>query len=69
MSGKKPANGRNQGLRGSCMTFPGAEYDDDEREFIAAVDRYKTRTGRQFPTLSELLGILKQLGYAKREGK
>jgi hypothetical protein len=40
-------------------------YDDDEAEFLRAVERYRDRTGRRFPTLSELLAVLKGLGYRK----
>jgi phosphoglycolate phosphatase-like HAD superfamily hydrolase len=41
------------------------EYSADEREFAEAVDRFKA-TGRPFPTLKELLDILKQLGWRKK---
>ena len=44
----------------------GAEYTEDETEFIKAVDEYKGRTGRRFPLLTELLKILVDtLGYQK----
>jgi hypothetical protein len=39
---------------------------EDEKEFIEAVAEYRARSGRQFPTCSELLEVLKSLGYAKR---
>ena len=39
---------------------------EDEREFTLAVADYKQRSGRLFPTCSELLEILHALGYAKR---
>ena len=38
----------------------------DEREFIDALGVYKRRTGKAFPTWSEVLAILKALGYEKR---
>ena len=41
------------------------EYSDDEAEFIKAVDRFKREKKRPFPALSELLGVLKGLGYRK----
>lgn len=41
------------------------QYEPDELEFLAAVQAYQNRTGRKFPTYCELLGILKDLGYAK----
>ncbi len=41
------------------------DYSNDEVEFMRAVDRYKRSTGRMFPTTSELLGVLRSLGYTK----
>jgi hypothetical protein len=41
------------------------EYTADEVEFFRAVDRYKGEHRRPFPTLRELLGILRKLGYRK----
>ena len=44
-------------------------YTDDEWEFIRAMQRYKERTGRRFPTWSEALKVLKEeLGYRKHGG-
>jgi len=37
----------------------------DVIEFIQAVDRYKRVHDRKFPNLSELLQIVKELGYTK----
>jgi hypothetical protein len=34
-------------------------------EFLQAVDEYKRRTGKAFPTWTEILEILKSLGYRK----
>ncbi len=39
---------------------------EDEFEFVQAVAQYKRESGRQFPTCSELLEVLKAIGYAKR---
>ena len=36
-------------------------------EFINAINRFKESSGRPFPTWSEVLGILRDLGYEKRE--
>ena len=41
------------------------EYTDDEIEFMKAMDDYKRRAGRQFPTWSEVLEVLKALGYKR----
>ncbi len=35
-------------------------------EFINAINRFKSSTGRSFPTWSEVLEILMGLGYEKR---
>lgn len=40
-------------------------YHPDEVEFMCAVDNYKRKSGRMFPTYSELLMILRSLGYKK----
>lgn len=37
----------------------------EEVEFIRAIDRYKRKFDRPFPSWSEVLLILKQLGYTK----
>lgn len=41
------------------------QIDDEVLEFIAAIDSYKLQHGRPFPSWSEILWILKQLGYRK----
>lgn len=41
------------------------QYSDEEREFLAAVIRYRQSKHRPFPTLCELLSILKGLGWRK----
>jgi hypothetical protein len=37
----------------------------EEIEFVRAVDRYKRKFNRPFPTWSEVLAIIKELGYTK----
>ena len=41
------------------------EYSDQEIEFMHAMDEYKRRSGRMFPTCSEILEVLTKLGYRK----
>jgi hypothetical protein len=41
------------------------DYSDDEVEFMHALDRYKRASGRMFPTCSEVLEVLRALGYEK----
>ena len=37
----------------------------EEIEFVRAVDRYKRKFNRPFPTWSEVLAIVKELGYTR----
>jgi hypothetical protein len=41
------------------------DYQPEEVEFMKAMDDYKRRSGRQFPTWSEVLEVLRDLGYRK----
>jgi hypothetical protein len=41
------------------------DYTPEEIEFMQAMDAYKRSSGRMFPTCSEVLEVLKALGYAK----
>ncbi|WP_417849290.1 hypothetical protein [Thalassoglobus sp.] len=41
------------------------DYQPDEVEFMKAMDDYKRRSGRQFPTWSEVLEVVRDLGYRK----
>jgi hypothetical protein len=41
------------------------DYSAAELEFMWAMHEYKGRTGRQFPTWSEVLEVLAGLGYSK----
>ena len=43
------------------------DYTDAEIEFMHALDAYKRRSGRMFPTCSEILEVLGSLGYQKVE--
>ena len=44
------------------------DYTDEEVEFLHALDSYKRTSGRMFPTCSEVLEVLRGLGYEKRCG-
>ena len=44
---------------------PMAEVDADVLEFIAAIDTFKKQHGRPFPSWSEVLLIVRQLGYQR----
>jgi hypothetical protein len=41
------------------------DYTDQEVEFMNALDDYKRKSGRMFPTCSEVLEVLRGLGYVK----
>ena len=41
------------------------DYDDEETLFMKAMDRYKRENRRPFPTWSEVLEVLRALGYRK----
>ena len=41
------------------------EYSADELEFMHAMAEYKRRSGRMFPTWSEVLEVVRGLGYQK----
>ena len=43
------------------------DYSLDEVEFMSAMDNYKRRSGRPFPTWSEVLEVVRSLGYRKVE--
>ena len=44
------------------------DYTDDEIEFMQAMDAYKRANGRMFPTCSEILEVIRDLGYVRPEG-
>ena len=41
------------------------DYTDTEVEFMNALDEYKRKSGRMFPTCSEVLEVIHSLGYVK----
>ena len=41
------------------------DYSDDEIEFMKAIDKYRRENGRPFPTWSEVLEVVRLLGYQK----
>jgi hypothetical protein len=43
------------------------DYTDVEIEFMHAMDAYKRASGRMFPTCSEILEVIRDLGYQKVE--
>ena len=43
------------------------DYSGEEIEFMRAMDNYKRKSGRMFPTWSEVLEVVRSLGYNKPE--
>lgn len=41
------------------------EYTDQEIQFMHALDSYKRSAGRMFPTCSEILEVIRALGYVQ----
>jgi hypothetical protein len=41
------------------------DYNDEETEFMKAMDRYKRENRRPFPTWSEVLEVMRALGYRR----
>lgn len=41
------------------------DYTNDELEFMRALDEYKRNSRRMFPTCSEILEVVRSLGYVK----
>jgi hypothetical protein len=62
---RKKMVSKNQDGRYSHCLVQDMEYDDEELEFFRAVDRFKSQTHDPFPTLRDLLRLLKGLGYSR----
>ncbi len=43
------------------------DYSGDEVEFMQAMDAYKRQNGRMFPTCSEILEVIRDLGYSRSD--
>lgn len=43
------------------------EYSAEEIEFMRALDAYKLSSGRAFPTCSEILEVIRDLGYRRED--
>jgi len=41
------------------------DYNEEEIEFMRAMDDYKRASGRMFPTCSEVLEVVRSLGYVR----
>lgn len=48
-----------------CLLGSTPDHSNAELEFMQAMQDYKQSSGRMFPTWSEVLEVLKTLGYTK----
>jgi hypothetical protein len=46
-------------------TNQGADYTDNERDFLLAMDRFKREHQRPFPTWREVLAVVESLGWRR----
>lgn len=69
MSAKRKKNGSKAADKGPKAKKPGATKPDEMSgevlQFIQAIDDYKRLNNRPFPSWSEILEILKGLGYER----
>lgn len=54
-----------EGEEGGRSTSMGLEVDQEVLDFIAALERFKKEHNRSFPSWSEVLFVVKQLGYRR----
>jgi hypothetical protein len=59
---KSPKAGRRRNIDPTTCE---RDYSYDEVEFMQALDEYKRKSKRMFPTCSEILEVLHKLGYTK----
>lgn len=64
-SDRRSVPGVPEQYRGNVRSINEYPLDGDELEFINAINAYKQRYGRPFPTWSEVLHVLRFLGYRK----
>ena len=44
------------------------ECDTDELELLRAIDAYKRRTGKKYPTYGEVLKVFREFGWERKGG-
>lgn len=63
--GDKPVRRKKQRRRQIDPTTCERDYNEEEIVFMRALDDYKRNSGRMFPTCSEILEVIRDLGYVK----
>ena len=66
-NGKERRDGLGERRRQVDPTTCEKDYNDEEILFMKAMDLYKRSNRRPFPTWSEVLEVLRSLGYRKTE--
>ncbi len=61
----KPPRRKKQRRRQIDPTTCERDYNGEEILFMQALDAYKRSSGRMFPTCSEILEVIRELGYTK----
>ncbi len=61
----KPARRRKERRRQIDPTTCERDYNPEEIAFMQAFDAYKRSSGRMFPTCSEILEVIRGLGYVQ----
>jgi hypothetical protein len=61
-AGRKP---RREHAHPTDDVYPGAEYTEEEREFIMACDRYRTNHNLRWLSLTDVLVVVKSMGYKR----
>lgn len=64
-SGARKAGAARTATAAERSAPPLAEVDAEVLEFIEAIDRFKREHGRPFPSWSEVLMVLRELGYRR----
>ena len=64
-SGKERRDEKGERRRQIDPTTCERDYTNDEIEFMKAMDQYKRENRRPFPTWSEVLEVMRALGYRK----
>jgi hypothetical protein len=62
---RKKAKRRYADGSGPGALYPGAEYTEDELEFLRAMQNYIRLQRRPFPSYTEVLAVARALGYRK----
>lgn len=66
MSGSTKPRKTGKGTRTERVSQFTTPVDDETMDFIQAIERFKTEHGRAFPTWTDVLRVLKELGYEKK---